>query len=180
MMRWAKHRGQRSFGCRGRWWAGKSRSSFLFLWKGICNCLWPSRLPGEGTVPSTSCVEQQRCHGKDREPQVSFCAELCDLSAVHSEVFPFHLAVQLEFWTPFLSGWSTGLSALHFPLVAEQGQLLVAHRAGQHWISHIILFGFFSQVCFFISVKMSWGLRTKGAWTECEKLEEQGCRSLGL
>lgn len=91
---------------------------------------------GEGTVSfHMLCVEQQRCCAKETEPHVSFWAQLCNPSAVQSEVFPS----QLEFQTTFLAGWSPGHSALHFPLVAG-----APGRAEPHcwlWV--------FPQVCFF-------------------------------
>lgn len=91
------------------------------------------------------------------------------------------LAVQLEFQTTFLAGWSTGHSALHFPLVVAapgkaepaasgtQGRAAVDDPRYCIWV--------FSRVCFFIFVETLWDLNTKAALTECEKLEEQGCKS---
>lgn len=73
-----------------------------------------------------------------------------------------------------------GHSALHFPLVAgapgraepaaggTQGRAAVDDPHYCIWV--------FSQVCFFIFMETLWDLNTKAALTECEKLEEQGCK----
>lgn len=49
---------------------------------------------------------------------MSFWAQLCNLSAVQSKGFPFHLGRAAGILDHILVGWRTGHSGLHFPLVA--------------------------------------------------------------